>query len=109
LYTPQRLVESAAHLKVLENQSISDIKIIGDKMTVAVGNSKVLLPPNFQKYLEWGFFDNSLRLFQTDNNKCLSVFEGTHTGQITCVATVDQEMFITGGSMVNISTSFGFF
>ena len=33
------------------------------------GPMRLNVPPLFDKYLEWGFIDDSLRFYRTENNK----------------------------------------
>ncbi|KAI8897167.1 hypothetical protein BC833DRAFT_552950 [Globomyces pollinis-pini] len=74
----------------------SDIRISSGGQLLAVGSSKLLIPPTFIKYIEWGHLDNSLRIVQADNQKVLAVFESIHIGQISSVCFVDQDSLVTG-------------
>ncbi|KAJ2996554.1 hypothetical protein HDV02_006387 [Globomyces sp. JEL0801] len=74
----------------------SDIRISSGGQLLAVGSSKLLIPPTFIKYVEWGHLDNSLRIVQADNQKVLAVFESIHIGQISSVCFVDQDSLVTG-------------
>ncbi|KAI8930272.1 hypothetical protein BC831DRAFT_502404 [Entophlyctis helioformis] len=67
---PEMLIEAAAPLKILSGQPISDIKLNGacDRLYTA-GASKLFVPPNHAKYIEWDYLDNSLRLCQTETAK----------------------------------------
>ncbi|KAI1648773.1 beach-domain-containing protein [Daldinia loculata] len=55
------------------------------------------LPPFFDKYLEWGFADNSVRFYHTENRKSAGVSENLHTGQISCIVVADSKTLITAG------------
>ncbi|KAI0013823.1 beach-domain-containing protein [Xylariaceae sp. FL0662B] len=55
------------------------------------------LPLSFDKYLEWGFADNSVRFFFTENRKSAGVSENLHIGQISCVVVADSKTLITAG------------
>ncbi|ORY55300.1 WD repeat and FYVE domain-containing protein [Pseudomassariella vexata] len=55
------------------------------------------LPPFFDKYLEWGFADNSIRFFFTENRKTAGVSENLHFGQISCIVVADSKTLITAG------------
>lgn len=74
------------------------------------------MPPHFDKFLEWGFADNSVRFFLSDNRKVLpqytpkvhntsakrhyqpaGLFENLHQGQISCVTFADSKTLITAG------------
>lgn len=55
------------------------------------------LPPFFDKYAEWGFADNSVRFFHTENRKSAGVSENLHIGQISCIIIADPKTLITAG------------
>ncbi|CAK7567360.1 MAG: Beige protein-like 1 [Sporothrix epigloea] len=55
------------------------------------------LPPFYDKYLEWGYADNSIRFYHSDNRKLAGLFEGIHIGQISCVAIAGSKTLITAG------------
>ncbi|KAI6781909.1 Beige protein-like protein [Emericellopsis cladophorae] len=60
------------------------------------------LPP-WDKYLEWGFADNSVRFFHGDNRKLAGLFENLHIGQISCATFADSKTLITAGEDCVIS------
>ncbi|PHH71830.1 hypothetical protein CDD82_6324 [Ophiocordyceps australis] len=51
----------------------------------------------FDKYLEWGYADNSIRFFHSDNRKLAGLFENLHTGQLSCACFADSKTLITAG------------
>ncbi|KAI0191931.1 beige/BEACH domain-containing protein [Astrocystis sublimbata] len=55
------------------------------------------LPPLYDKYLEWGYADNSVRFFCTENRKSAGVSENLHIGQISCIVAADSKTLITAG------------
>ncbi|KAI1099265.1 beach-domain-containing protein [Jackrogersella minutella] len=55
------------------------------------------LPPYFDKCLEWGYADNSVRFYYTENRKSAGVSENLHIGQISCVVVADSKTLITAG------------
>ncbi|KAI0509185.1 beige/BEACH domain-containing protein [Xylaria bambusicola] len=55
------------------------------------------LPPSYDKYLEWGYADNSVRFFSSENRKSAGVSENLHIGQISCVVIADSKTLITAG------------
>ncbi|KAM7222868.1 beige protein 1 [Rhypophila decipiens] len=55
------------------------------------------LPPQYDKFLEWGYADNSIRFFFTDNRKPAGLFENLHIGQISALAFADSKTLITAG------------
>ncbi|KLU83123.1 beige/BEACH domain-containing protein [Magnaporthiopsis poae ATCC 64411] len=58
---------------------------------------RVNLPPHYDKFLEWGYADNSVRFYFSDNRKLAGVSENLHMGQISCVAFADSKTLITAG------------
>ncbi|CAK7235168.1 Beige protein-like 1 [Sporothrix eucalyptigena] len=61
------------------------------------------LPPAYDKYLEWGYTDNSIRFYHSDNRKLAGLFENLHIGQISCVAFADSKTLITAGEDCAVS------
>ncbi|KAK8061344.1 WD repeat and FYVE domain-containing protein [Apiospora phragmitis] len=55
------------------------------------------LPPFFDKYLEWGYADHSIRFYFTENRKVAGVNENLHTGQISCLFVADSKTLVTAG------------
>ncbi|KAH8701772.1 Beige/BEACH domain protein [Talaromyces proteolyticus] len=56
------------------------------------------VPPTFDKYMEWGFSDGSVRFYASDNKKLLGHFEHLHVGQLSCVLFADSQTLVTAGS-----------
>ncbi|KAI0837982.1 beach-domain-containing protein [Hypoxylon sp. FL0890] len=70
------------------------------------------LPPFFDKCLEWGYADNSVRFYYTENRKSAGVSENLHIGQISCIVIADSKTLITAGedcvvSVFTIQTASG--
>jgi hypothetical protein len=61
------------------------------------------LPPHYDKYLEWGFADNSIRFFFNENKKPAGLFENLHQGQISCALFASSQLLITAGEDCVIS------
>ncbi|KAI1815404.1 beige/BEACH domain-containing protein [Poronia punctata] len=55
------------------------------------------LPPTYERYLEWGYADYSIRFFSSENRKSAGVSENLHIGQISCVVVADSKTLITAG------------
>ncbi|KAK4151448.1 hypothetical protein C8A00DRAFT_17139 [Chaetomidium leptoderma] len=55
------------------------------------------LPPHYDKFLEWGYTDNSVRFFLSDNRKPAGLFENLHIGQISTLTFADSKTLITAG------------
>ncbi|KAJ3324756.1 hypothetical protein HDV06_006064 [Boothiomyces sp. JEL0866] len=90
------LIQSAAPLKEMNGYSPSDIKLYSGQLQ-ATGPSKVFIPPTYNRYIEWGNSDYSIRVLSNDSPKPIIVFESLHVGQITHAVFVDQDTLVTGG------------
>ncbi|KAK4250988.1 hypothetical protein C7999DRAFT_11321 [Corynascus novoguineensis] len=55
------------------------------------------LPPHYDKFLEWGYTDNSVRFFLSDNRKPAGLFENLHIGQLSTLIFADSKTLITAG------------
>ncbi|KAF2086354.1 beach-domain-containing protein [Saccharata proteae CBS 121410] len=56
------------------------------------------IPPTFDKYMEWGFVDGSVRFYHSDTNKQVGLWEHLHQGQISCAVFADGKTLITAGT-----------
>ncbi|KAG0364972.1 hypothetical protein BGZ54_006992 [Gamsiella multidivaricata] len=73
---------------------VGEIIYQGDK--AFVGHSQRAYEPfACSKYVEWGFSDNSVRLFLTETGKVLGIFENLHLEAITCVKWADDRTIVT--------------
>jgi hypothetical protein len=61
------------------------------------------IPPHYDKYLEWGFADRSVRFFFNDNQKPAGHFENLHQGQLSCAIFASSQLLITAGEDCVIS------
>ncbi|KAL4784179.1 hypothetical protein BJX76DRAFT_327925 [Aspergillus varians] len=61
------------------------------------------IPPNYDKYLEWGFFDGSVRFYSADQRKLLGHFEHLHVGQLASAVFADSRTLVTSGTDCTIS------
>ncbi|KAF2104564.1 beach-domain-containing protein [Rhizodiscina lignyota] len=59
---------------------------------------RINIPPTYERYMEWGFADGSLRFFATDSRKLIGLFEHLHHGQISTAIFVDSKTLITAGT-----------
>ncbi|TLD38946.1 beach-domain-containing protein [Venturia nashicola] len=65
---------------------------------ICSGPFRLHVPPVFDKYVEWGFCDGSLRFFSTDGRKQLAMFEHLHIGSIASACFVDSRTLVTAGA-----------
>jgi len=56
------------------------------------------IPPNYDRYMEWGFTDGSVRFYDSHSKKLIGLFEHLHSGQLTTSLFVDGRTLITAGT-----------
>eukprot|EP00761_Pharyngomonas_kirbyi_P004206 gb/GECH01004210.1/.p1 GENE.gb/GECH01004210.1/~~gb/GECH01004210.1/.p1 ORF type:complete len:1518 (+),score=360.33 gb/GECH01004210.1/:1-4554(+) len=101
IYTfPEKLVSEPSRPNNTKNVSLRGVYQLRFKSdhAMALGQHSVFVEPSGHKYLQWGYPDNTLRLFQTSNHQLLSVYENTHESNITeaAVAPTGKELVIGG-------------
>jgi hypothetical protein len=84
---------------LLENQEAVTSLVYSSKLDRLLCSSafRINIGPQFDKYMEWGFADNSIRFYSSDSKKLLGLIENTHQGQISCAAFADSRTLITAG------------
>ncbi|MCJ1307953.1 hypothetical protein MMC25_001602 [Agyrium rufum] len=65
---------------------------------------RIHIPPRYDKYMEWGFIDGSVRFFQSDSKRLVGLFEHMHQGQLSVVLFADSQTLITAGNDCTVST-----
>lgn len=60
---------------------------------------RIYMPPNFDKVVEWGYADNSIRVYSAvgDSKKQLGLIENTHQGQLSAMMFIDSKTLVTAG------------
>ncbi|KAJ5146347.1 Concanavalin A-like lectin/glucanase subgroup [Penicillium bovifimosum] len=61
------------------------------------------VPPTYDHYMEWGFFDGSVRFYSVDTRKLLGHFEHLHVGQLSHASFADSRTLVTCGTDCTIS------
>ncbi|EEH21741.2 hypothetical protein PABG_03957 [Paracoccidioides brasiliensis Pb03] len=61
------------------------------------------IPPNYDKYIEWGFADGSVRFYAADTGKLIGHFEHLHIGQLSGALFADSQTLITSGTDCTVS------
>ena len=56
------------------------------------------IPPHYDRYMEWGFTDGSVRFYDSHSKRLLGLFEHLHSGQLTTSLFVDGRTLITAGT-----------
>ncbi|KAL4979500.1 hypothetical protein BDW66DRAFT_148239 [Aspergillus desertorum] len=99
------LAESLTQLPIalLETgERVSSLCMRHDRLLCAAA-LRLNIPPNYDKYLEWGFFDGSVRFYSADHRKLLGHFEHLHVGQLTAAVFADSRTLVTSGADCTIS------
>ncbi|KAI8602080.1 hypothetical protein EDD21DRAFT_372860 [Dissophora ornata] len=73
---------------------VGEIMYQGDKPFMG-HSQRAYEPYACSKYVEWGFSDNSVRLYSTETGKVLGIFENLHLEAITCVKWADDRTIVT--------------
>ena len=55
------------------------------------------LPPSYDKYLEHGFADHSIRFFFSESRKLAGLFENLHRGRISTTVFAGSQLLVTAG------------
>jgi WD40 repeat protein len=61
------------------------------------------IPPHYERYMEWGFTDGSVRFYDSNSKKLVGLFEHLHSGQLTASLFVDGRTLVTAGTDCTIA------
>ncbi|KAL4797527.1 hypothetical protein BDV19DRAFT_387329 [Aspergillus venezuelensis] len=90
-------------LSILETgERVSSLCMRHDRL-LCTAALRLNIPPAYDKYLEWGFFDGSVRFYSADNRKLLGHFEHLHIGQLASATFADSRTLVTSGTDCTIS------
>jgi WD40 repeat protein len=75
-----------------------------DKGILVVEQNKFLMPPNYQRYIAWGYTDEAIKIGYTDYEKSYVTFENIQDGPIFCCCSPDSKLIVTAGAstVVNV-------
>ncbi|KAI9028612.1 hypothetical protein DFJ74DRAFT_495541 [Hyaloraphidium curvatum] len=98
-----QLLFPAQKVVLKTEQPVKSLAILNDKVVAfGPGRAKVPNPPGQAaigtRYLEWGYVDGSARIYQMETDRLVGVFEGLHTGQLTCAQFADDKTLVIGGA-----------
>jgi len=101
---PRRLDTSAESLTRLpfplfeHSDSIASLTYSAKLDRLLCGSAfRLNMPPLYDKYMEWGFADNSVRFYAADSRKLLGLFENLHQGQLSAATFADSKTLVTAG------------
>jgi hypothetical protein len=61
------------------------------------------IPPLYDRYMEWGFTDGSVRFYDSSSKRLVGIFEHLHSGQLTASCFIDGRTLITAGTDCTIA------
>ncbi|XP_063865461.1 WD repeat and FYVE domain-containing protein 3-like isoform X1 [Scylla paramamosain] len=77
--------------------------IAQDKLILAVEQNKTLIPPTYQRFLAWGFADQSLRIGGYESERAVLVSETPQNGEILAAVCPNNKTIITAGTSTVIN------
>ena len=78
------------------NERVSSM-IYHNKRLLCSAAFRINIPPACEKYMEWGFADNSVRFYDASSRKMIGHFEHVHQGQVSCAIFADSKTLILAG------------
>ncbi|KAI5288803.1 hypothetical protein KEM54_004847 [Ascosphaera aggregata] len=67
------------------------------------GAFRLNIPPNYDRYMEWGHADGSVRFYVSDTKRLIGIVERVHIGQLTAAVFADSRTLITTGTDCTVS------
>jgi hypothetical protein len=61
------------------------------------------MAPSYQRYVIWGFADESIKIRWTDYEKFYVVFENVYDGAMLCCNSSDSRWAISGGTSTTVN------
>ncbi|OQD88103.1 hypothetical protein PENANT_c004G00045 [Penicillium antarcticum] len=83
-------------------ERVSNLSMKQDRL-LCTAALRLNVPPTYEYYMEWGFFDGSVRFYATDTRRLLGHFEHLHVGQLSCASFADSRTLVTCGTDCTIS------
>ena len=81
---------------------VGQIVVTDKNLVIIAEQNKFLMPPTYQKYIAWGFSDESIKIGQTENDKSYVTFENVQEGSIFSCCSPDSKTIITAGTSTTI-------
>lgn len=72
--------------------------ICTEKGILVVEQNKFLMPPSYQRYIAWGYSDESIRIGYTDYERSYVTFENIQDGAIFTCCSPDSRVIVTAGA-----------
>ena len=93
---PSTLMESGEPVAALSHSSKTDRLLCSAAF-------RLNIPPVYDKYMEWGFADGSIRFYSAESKRMLGHFEHLHIGQLSSAIFADSRTLITSGTDCTMS------
>ncbi|KAK5112769.1 hypothetical protein LTR62_003867 [Meristemomyces frigidus] len=65
---------------------------------LCAGNGRLELAPRHDRFMQWGYADNSIRFFSSNTKRPLGLYENAHIGPILAATLADSKTLITAGA-----------
>ncbi|KAK4561347.1 beige protein-like 1 [Recurvomyces mirabilis] len=65
---------------------------------LCAGYGRLELAPRHDRFVQWGFADNSIRFFSSNTKRSLGLYENAHIGPVTTATFADSKTIITAGA-----------
>ncbi|KAK5719498.1 beige protein-like 1 [Elasticomyces elasticus] len=70
---------------------------------LCAGPERLELAPRHDRYMQWGFAENSIRFFSSNTKRLLGLNENAHVGALTAAVFADSKTLITAGADCTIA------
>jgi len=70
---------------------------------LCAGPGRLELAPRHDRYMQWGFADNSIRFFSSNTKRLLGLNENAHVGPISAAVLADSKTLVTAGADCTIA------
>ncbi|EFR00996.1 WD repeat and FYVE domain-containing protein 3 [Nannizzia gypsea CBS 118893] len=89
-------------LDIQERVSSLSFSVKQDRLLCAAA-FRLNIPPAYDRYMEWGFSDGSVRFYAAESRKLIGHFEHVHIGQLSSAIFADSQTLITAGTDCTIA------
>lgn len=99
----ESLIRVPGTLLETQNRISSLVYITKHDRLLCSGPFRYNIPPHYDRYLEWGFTDGSVRFYDSNSKRLVGLFERLHAGQLTTCLFVDGKTLVTAGTDCTVS------
>ncbi|RJE24669.1 beige BEACH domain-containing protein [Aspergillus sclerotialis] len=84
------------------DERVSSLAMKNDRL-LCTPALRINIPPAYDRYMERGYTDGSVRFYTADTRKLLGHFEHLHVGQLSCAVFADSRTLVTAGMDCTVS------